>query len=401
MPASNTLSLGFGLLSLAVWASPAASASERFPRQADTVAGLSSVKFEGGRAKVFVPFTWRDVVSGAPSTSAVVYLNDGRVVNAYDYLRELNALGRELAGYGVSLRSDESDLGVVARAQIPQPQFRSELPDSQQQQSNDSGWSHELTHAFAHVRATGRITQKTNDTNEYVSFERTTTHSVEGRFMSADQPSIAQFMQRVVRNELGEEQRETQIYINGRQVFRRGRADPQEARIWKTAFDVPLKSITVPVGPGSIDAKLGIRGGVNLDLNMSPVTGSNNGPQIALDFKPQVLADGYVSGATSPTNVGDAGFEGAITLTDNTLKIVGTAALSRAKLVDLKEVTVDNTFAGFNGRLVGFVNVKTPKRNSDGKDTKRFEKEFYKWDGIKVEKRLYEYKAPQPQPPAL
>lgn len=370
------------------------------------VSVLSQLPFKGATsAHQYVPFTFKDVLSGAPTSGAVVDLGNGRLVNAYTYLRELNATERELSAWGASLRAGESDLGTVARVQLPSPKFSSLLPTRQQQDSNDSSWSHELNHTLAQAKSSGRVTQKATVSDTGIILDRTTTHSLEGRFLDGKSPNIAQFVQRVVRSESGEEQRETQVYINGRQVFRRGRVDSQEVRVWKTAFDVPVKSVTIPVGPVSLEAKLGIRGGVNLDLELNPTTGPNATPQIALDFKPQIIADGYVSGATTPTNIGEAGIEGAITLADDTLKVNGTAAVSLAKGIDLRQVTVDNVFAGFNGRVYGYASIKMPGRNADGKDSKRFEKEFYKWDGIKVENRLYEYKAqqpqPQPQPPAL
>jgi hypothetical protein len=360
---------------------------------------LAQLQFKGtNSAHQYIPFSFKDVLTGAPTSGTFIDLGDGRQVNAYTYLRELNAAERKLNAWGASLRNDQSELGTVARVQLPSPKLSSVLPTRQQQDSNDSSWSHELKHTLALAKSSGRVTQKSTVIGSEITLDRTTTQSVEGRFLDAKSPSIAQFVQRVVRSESGEEQRETQVYINGRQVFRRGRVDSQEVRVWKTAFDVPVKSVTIPVGPGSVDAKLGIRGGVNLDLELNPTTGPNATPQIALDFKPQIIADGYISGATTPTNIGEAGIEGAITLADNTLKVNGTAAVSLAKGIDLRQLTVDNVFAGFNGRVYGYASIKMPGRNADGKDNKRFEKEFYKWDGIKVENRIYEYKAPEPQP---
>ncbi|MEY4065491.1 MAG: hypothetical protein RIR26_1699, partial [Pseudomonadota bacterium] len=184
------------------------------------------------------------------------------------------------------------------------------------------------------------------------------------------------------------------IYVDGRQVFRRGRVDSNEARIWKNAFDVPVKSITIPIGPGAVEAKLGVRGAVEIDLELNPVATDAPEPQFALEFKPHVTADGYVSGATTPTNVGDAGIEGAITLADNTLNIKGTAALARAFKLEVKTLTVDNIFAGFDGRIFAYANVNAPGNGSGRFQKKRFEKEFYSWNGVKVEQRLYEYKTP-------
>lgn len=398
MPAFGKAS--FGVIALGVLTAPCAFANQNF-----NALQMLNLPMKGGSATRYLPFAMRDVVSGAPSSGAMVALSDGRMVNAYTYLRELNALERELSTYGATLRSADFDLGTVARAQLPQPKLTSVHPDKNDGNQSSAGWSHELSHSLAAAKAYGYMTQTQSSDSLGQKSERTTTHTLQGRFLDANAPSIAQFVQRIVRDENGQEQKETQVYINGRQVFRRGRADSQEARIWKTAFDVPLKSVTIPVGPGSVDAKIGIRGGVNLDLEMNPSRGGNGLNQISLDFRPQILADAYVSGATTPTNVGDAGIEGAITLADDTLKIVGTAALSRAKFIDLRQIVIDNTFAGFNGRIAGYANVKLPTRNSGSSDTKRFEKEFYKWDGIKVETRLYEYdadqKQPQPQPPAI
>lgn len=385
----------FGLL--AIIAAPALTvhADTSFP-SSRSAANVFDLPLKGAPALRYTPYTMRDLASGGLATGTAVTLDDGRIVDAFSYLRELNIIEHELSGYGATLRGNDSDLGTVARAQTLPPKLSTSLPTAQQQSSTDSAWSHELRHQLAAIKSAGRIIQKSQTSENNWSFERTTTHSLEGRFLDASSPSIGHFIHRVVRNDLGEERGEIQVYINGRQVFRHGRADSQEARVWKTAFDVPLKNITIPVGPGSLDAKIGIRGGVNLDLDLSPVNGSKSAPQMALDFKPQILADGYLSAATTPTNVGEAGLEGAITLADNTLKIVGTAALSRTKFVDVKQLTVDNIFAGFNGRIYGFVDVKVPGRNAADPNKKHFEKEFYKWDGIKVENRLYEYKAPQP-----
>ncbi len=392
------ISAGFGFLSLALFTATQASANPFF-RSNNQGSPLTRASFKGTEPVRYVPFTMRDVLNGAPSTGTGIVLDDGRVVEPSQYLRELNAVERELAGYGSTLRSTESNLGTVARANYAQPRLTSSVPANQQSSSTDSDWSHEINHELASVKSSGQVIQTQGENTD--GFERITTHKVAGRFLDAQSPAIAQFIQRIVKDESGEEFRETMVYINGRQVFRRGRSDAQEARIWKTAFDVPLKNITVPVGPGSIDAKLGIRGGVNLDLDMTPSKGTGIAPQISLDFKPQVIADGYVSAMTTPTNIGEAGFEGAITLADNTLKILGTATLSLSKFVDLKQATVDNIFAGFSGKIVGYANVKMPSKKADDSGKKKFEKEFYKWDGIRIEQRLYEYKAPEPQPPAL
>lgn len=398
MPAFGNASLG--VIALGVLTAPCAFANQNF-----NALQMINLPMKGGSTTRYIPFTLRDVVSGAPTSGAMVTLSDGRMVNAYTYLRELNAIERELSSYGASLRSSDSDLGTVASARLPQPKLTSVHPDKNGANQSSTGWSHEISHTLAGAKAYGYMTQTLDSDALGQKSERTTSHTLQGRFLDANAPSIAQFVQRISRDENGLEQRETQVYINGRQVFRRGRGDSQEARIWKTAFDVPIKSVTIPVGPGSVDAKIGIRGGVNLDLEMNPSRGGNGLNQISLDFRPQILADAYVTGATTPTNVGDAGIEGAITLADDTLKIVGTAALSRAKFIDLRQIVVDNVFAGFNGRIAGYVNVKTPSRNAGDSDKKRFEKEFYKWDGIKVETRLYEYNAdqqqPQPQLPAI
>lgn len=360
---------------------------------------LDKIQFKGRDSIRYVPFSFREITSQAPNAGATIILDDGRAVNAYTYLKELNFIERDLASYGQTLRTGDSDLGTVARSTLRAPQFSTQNPQpSNGLPATDTQWSHEINHDFASVKSAGRVIQTKTAGGTDSSFARTTTHAVSGRLFDAQSPSIAQFVQSVGRDASGEEFRETQVYINGRQIFRHGRGDAQEARVWKTAFDVPLKSITIPVGPGSIEAKVGIRGGVNLDLDLGPASGNRTSPQLSLNFKPQVIVDGYATAMTTPTNIGEAGFEGAINLTDNTLKIAGTAAISFPKFVDLKEATIDNVFAGFSGKLVGFAKIKMPSKNDDGSDGKKFEKEFYKWDGIKVEQRLYEYKAPEPQP---
>jgi hypothetical protein len=398
MYSPRTLAYGLGLASLVATIPSLAGANP----QSGMLGGattLSKVPFKGQDPIRFVPFSFREITGQTPNAGATIVLDDGRVVNAYAYLRALNSTERELASFGTSLRSPDSDLGTVARSSLKSPRFSFQQTSIMPANATPHPqWLHEINHDFASVKSQGQVVQSQSTTEGSNTYSRTTTHTVSGRLFDAHSPSIAQFVQSVGRDAAGEEFRETQVYINGRQIFRHGRSDNQEARIWKTAFDVPLKSITVPVGPGSIDAKLGIRGGVNLDLDIAPSAGNRANPQISLNFKPQVVVDGYVTAMTTPTNIGDAGFEGAINLADNTLKINGTAAISFPKFVDLKEATIDNVFAGFSGKIVGFANIKMPSKNSDGSDKKKFEKEFYKWDGIKVEQRLYEYKAPEPQP---
>jgi hypothetical protein len=233
-----------------------------------------------------------------------------------------------------------------------------------------------------------------------LTLDRTTTHSISGRFLSEQHSSIAQVVQRVVRRSDGNEQKETQVFVNGKQLFRRGRIEDTEARIWTSAFDVPVKKITVPVGPGTVEGTIGVRGNINLDLELNPSRSNSPEAQFVLNFKPQMLADGYVSAQTAPTNVGDAGIEGAITLAKDTLEINGVAGLARSLKLDVKEITVDNLFEGFAGRLFAYANVTVPgKKANDDKNKKRFEKEFYAWSGVKVQQRIYEYKAPTPQPP--
>lgn len=400
MYSPRPVALGMGLVSLLMIGQNVAKANPQ-SGLSRAASPFANIPFKGEQPIRYIPFSFRDVTSQTPNAGAVISLDNGRLVNAYTYLRELNSTERELASFGASLRSPEPDLGTIARSTLRAPRFSTELPASSAAAAANTKWNHEISHDFAAVKSTGQIVQATSDTDGGNAFSRTTTHIVSGRLFDAQSPSIAQFIQRVGHDAAGEEFRETQVFIHGRQIFRHGRSDSQEARIWKTAFDVPLKSITLPVGPGSIEAKLGIRGGVNLDLDLAPAAGNRAAPQLSLNFKPQVVVDGYASAMTTPTNIGDAGFEGAINLADNTLKINGTAALKFPKFVDLKEATIDNIFAGFSGRIVGFANVKMPSKNADGSDKKKFEKEFYKWDGIKVEQRLYEYKAPEPQPTGI
>jgi hypothetical protein len=347
----------------------------------------------------FKPFTRYDVLTHAPMSSAEVALHDGRVVSVAAYLDELNKTERELNSFGSTLRGGDHDLGTVAVSAAAQPVFQNSVPAKADSPEN-TRWSHELTHEIAHVRSSGHIIQRdlSSSADIGVGFDRTTTHSVSGRLLNAQAPSLASIIQRVVRIEDGSEQRETQIFVNGKQIFRRGRIDDLEARIWNTSFDVPFKNVTIPVGPGSIDAKIGIRGSVNLDLELNPTPSNAAAPQFNLNFKPQILADGYLSAASTPTSVGDAGVEGAITLANNTLKINGAAGLARGLKVEVKEVTVDNLFEGFSGRIFGYANVTMPGKKDATPNKKKFEKEFYSWNGVKVEQRLYEYKAPAPQP---
>jgi hypothetical protein len=365
---------------------------------------FTSVSFKASQAAVsFIPFTAADALTGAPMTGAIISLGNGRSVTINSYLNDLNAIERELSSYGSTLRSAESNLGTVAHANTRAPKLSTSLPESSTVQANgDYQWSHELKHSIAFVRASGRLTQKgLSPEHPNGPYDRTTLHNLEGRFVDDKIRSIAQVIQRIVRTPTGQEQRETQVYVDGRQIFRRGRIDAQEARVWSTAFDVPIKEVTLPIGPASINAKVGLRGKVNIDLELNPVSSTASVPQFALDFMPQVVADGYVTAESTPTNVGDAGIEGAITLADNTLKVSGTAAISFSKGIELKQATVDNIFAGFNGRVSGFVNVKIPSRSGDNGNMKHFEKEFYRWDGVRVEKRLYEYKPNSPVPSPL
>jgi hypothetical protein len=354
------------------------------------------VSSQGERLR-YVAFTKQDALSQAPMSSEGVVLPDGRVVSVDAYVAELNAMERELSAAGTTLRSSEAALGTIATSRAGAPHFQKNL-QAQSENPNSALWSHQLSHELASISSSGSITQNTSfSAGDARALERTTQHSLSGRYLDTQHPSLAQVVQRVVRNKNGDDQKEILIYVNGRQVFRRGRADSNEARVWKNAFDVPLKSITIPVGPGSVEAKLGIRGTVELDLELNPVASDKPEPQFALEFKPHVTADGYVLGATTPTNVGDAGIEGAITLADNTLNVKGSAALARAFKLEVKALTVDNIFAGFDGRIVAYANVNAPGNGSSKFSKKRFEKEFYAWDGVKVEQRLYEYKAPSPQ----
>lgn len=365
---------------------------------------LNNIKLKAPAQAKYLPykqFTQRDVVTSAPMSGSAVELFDGRIVPLNQYLLELNGIERELNSYGVTLRSQSDDLGVVAYSQAAKPVFKNNLPENSSPES-EARWSHQISHELASVNSTGQITQRELSSDDAgVELDRTTSHVVSGRFLNAESPSIAQIVQRAVRMNDGTERKETQIYVNGKQVFRRGRIDEQEGRIWSTAFDVPFKSITVPVGPATLEAKIGVRGSVNLDLELNPGRSNAAAPEYSMAFKPHILADGYVTTMTSPTNVGDAGLEGAITLTKNTLDVNGVAALTRGFKIEVKEITVDNLFEGFNGRIFGYANVTIPgKKASDG-NKKRFEKEFYSWNGVKVEQRIYEYKAPVPQPPAL
>jgi hypothetical protein len=365
---------------------------------------LDNIKLKASPQSIQLPykqFTHRDVVTAAPMSGSAIELFDGRIVPLNQYLLELNGIERELNSFGMTLRSQNDNLGIVAYSATPQPVLINNLPEKNSS-NHETRWSHQISHELASVNSAGQITQRERSSSDTeIEFDRTTSHSVSGRFLSAQSPSIAQIVQRVVHMNDGTEQKETQIYVNGKQVFRRGRIDEQEGRIWSTAFDVPFKSITVPVGPATLEAKIGVRGSVNLDLELNPGRSNAAAPEYSMAFKPHVLADGYVTTKTSPTNVGDAGLEGAITLTKNTLDINGVAALTRGFKIEVKEITVDNLFEGFNGRIFGYANVTIPgKKGSDG-NKKRFEKEFYSWNGVKVEQRIYEYKAPVPQPPAL
>lgn len=364
---------------------------------------LSQIKLKPSAAAgrvLFKPFTRYDVLTNAPMSSAEVELDDGRIVALDDYLNELNQTERELNSFGATLRTSQQDLGTIAVSAADQPTFHNSLPTREDSPEN-TRWSHELTHDLAHIRSSGHIFQRelSSESTGKKNSERTTTHSMSGRLLDSQLPSLASVVQRVVRLDDGSEQKETQIFVNGKQVFRRGRIDDQEARIWNTAFDVPFKNITIPVGPGSIEAKVGVRGTVNLDLELSPTPSNSAAPQFSLNFKPQILADGYLSAASSPTSVGDAGVEGAITLAKNTLDINGAAGLVRGFKIEVKEVTVDNLFEGFNGRIFGYANVTLPGKKDAAPNKKKFEKEFYSWKGVKVEQRLFEYKAPAPQPP--
>ncbi|MBM3381204.1 MAG: hypothetical protein FJY29_02060 [Betaproteobacteria bacterium] len=360
---------------------------------ADSLSQIKLKPNETAQRVMFKAFTRQDVLTDAPMSTTGVELHDGRVVPLSEYLNALNKTERELNAFGATLRTNADDLGTVAVSAAARPTFTNSMP-VQSDSPENTRWSHEVTHDLAHVRSSGNITQREIPSGP----DRTTMHSVSGRLLDAQAPSLASVVQRVVRLEDGSEQRETQIYVNGKQVFRRGRIDDQEARIWNTAFDVPLKNITIPVGPGSIDAKVGIRGTVNLDLELAPTPSNSAAPQFSLNFKPQILADGYLSAASSPTSVGDAGIEGAITLAKNTLDVKGAAALARGFKIEVKEVTVDNLFEGFNGRIFGYANVTIPGKKDSTPNKKKFEKEFYSWNGVKVEQRLYEYKSPAPQP---
>lgn len=362
---------------------------------------LNNVKFKATVQSQHLPytqFTQRDAVTSAPMSGSAIELFDGRVVPLNQYLLELNGIEQELNSYGVTLRSQSNDLGVVAYSAAPKPVFQNNLPEKNSP-DGEARWSHQISHELASVKSAGQITQRERSSSEAeVELDQTTSHMVSGRFLSAESPSIAQIVQRAVRMKDGTEQKETQIYVNGKQIFRRGRIDEREGRVWSTAFDVPFKSITVPIGPATLEAKVGVRGSVTLDLELNPGSSNSAAPEYSMGFKPHILADGYVTTKTSPTNVGDAGLEGAITLAKNTLNINGVAALTRGFKIEVKELIVDNLFEGFNGRLFGYANVTIPgKKASDG-NKKRFEKEFYSWNGVKVEQRIYEYKAPVLQP---
>lgn len=342
-------------------------------------------------------FTAWDLITRAPRTTFGVELPDGRIVAADSYLRELNSIERELNSYGHTLRSNQTDLGLVAVSAAAEPRFYSQKANTPNSQNN-STWHHILNHEYATISSSGSVIHQSRS-EESDSFERMTTHTVAGRLFKSPTGQIAQVTQRVVKSAQGEERKESAVFINGVQVFRSGRTDHQEARVWETAFDVPLREVTVPIGPGSIEAKLGIRGRVILDMGLgADRSPSRLVPDIALNFKPQVIADGYVSAATTPTNVGDAGIEGALQLCKNTLDINGTAQLNRKFKIDLKKLTVDNTFEGFTGKIYGYTNVKLPGSKNDDSSHRRFEKEFYSWGGVKFEQRLYEYEAEAPNP---
>jgi|GEM_PF-669885 len=398
---SNTLIARKLLGTLALVSIPSLFAFADARTGADALKQISNPKFkiiDGHSPLSFQAFTARDLVSGAPMTVTSVSLPDGRIVPVNDYLAELNAAEFELNRYGFTLRQSEDQLGTVAKAESSLPVLKKSLPQPGIDQAN-ARWGFDVDHELASIKASGYVNERNPSTHTNgVVFDRTTVHQAGGSFMDRDAPAIAQVIQRIVRVSDGSEQKETQIYINGRQIFRRGNVDTTEARIWTTAFDIPLKEITLPIGPASVEAKLGIRGQVNLDLELNPSNTGSAAPQFSLNFKPQIVADGYVATSTSPTNIGDAGIEGAITLTNDTLNVNGLAALRRNLRVEMKEITVDNIFEGFAGRVYGYANVALPGRGNAGGQTKRFEKEFYAWNGVKAETRLYQYKAPTPQP---
>ncbi|MEY2988855.1 MAG: hypothetical protein RJB13_2376 [Pseudomonadota bacterium] len=342
----------------------------------------------------FRKFTAWDLAKSGPSG---IVLHDGRIVAADSYLNELNSIERELNSLGRTLRTEQTDLGVVAVSAAREPRLFSQRTMEPSPQKNSS-WHHLLSHEHAMLSSSGSIVQK-EGAQEAEVFERTTTHSVSGRFLHSPVNRIAQVTQRVVKQAGSSEKRETAVYINGVQVFRRGDLDRAEAKIWETSFDIPVREVTIPIGPGTIDAKIGLRGKVQLDLDLSPDRSARGlVPDLALNFKPLVEADGYISAATSPTNVGDAGIEGAIQLCKNTLDINGTAKLNRGFKVEFKKLTVDNLFEGFSGKIKGYTNVTLPGKKDDDKSKKRFEKEFYSWDGVKIAQRLYEYDADTPTP---
>lgn len=339
-------------------------------------------------------FTSWDITTQAP---AGIVLPDGRIVAADNYLFELNQVERELNAFGRTLRTDATDLGIVAVSAAREPRLFSQNKNERSPLKNSS-WSHFLSHEHATLVSSGSIIQKLSD-QENEAFERSTTHSVSGRVLQSPVSRVAQITQRVVKSSEGSEKRETTVYINGVQVFRRGGHDLREAKIWETSFDIPVREVTIPVGPGSIDAKIGLRGKVQLDLDLSPDRSSRGlVPDLVLNFKPFIEADGYVSAATTPTSVGDAGIQGAIQLCKNTLDINGTAKMNRSFKIEFKKLTVDNLFEGFSGKITGYTNVMLPGKKTDDKNKKRFEKEFYSWNGVKIAQRLYEYDAETPKP---
>jgi len=349
---------------------------------------------DSSRPLRFRKFTAWDIAARAPSG---IVLHDGRIVAADSYLDELNTVERELNSFGRTLRTEQSDLGIVAISTAREPQFFSQKSIEPSPQKNSS-WYHILNHEHATLSSSGSIIQR-SAAPEAEEFERTTTHSVSGRFLRSPVNRVARVTQRVVKSVGGSEKRETAVYINGVQVFRRGDIDQAEAKVWETAFDIPVREVTVPIGPGSIDAKIGLRGKVQIDLGLNPDRSSRGLiPNLVLNFKPLIEADGYVSAATTPTNVGDAGIEGAIQLCKNTLDIQGTAKMNRSFKVEFKKLTVDNLFEGFSGKIKGYTNVTLPGKKNDDSAKKRFEKEFYSWEGVKIAQRLYEYDADAPSP---
>jgi hypothetical protein len=342
----------------------------------------------------FKRFTAWDLAKNGPSG---IVLHDGRVVPADSYLSELNSIERELNSLGRTLRTEQIDLGVVAVSAARDPRFFSQKTIDPSPQKNSS-WHHFVNHEHAMLSSSGSIVQRAS-TQASENYERTTTHSVSGRFLHSPVNRVAQVTQRVLKTASGLEKSETAVYINGVQVFRRGNIDRIEAKVWETAFDIPVREVTVPIGPGSIDAKIGLRGKVQLDLDLSPDRNSRSVlPDLVLNFKPLIVADGYISAATTPTSVGDAGIEGALQLCKNTLDINGTAKMNRSFKVEFKKLTVDNLFEGFSGKIKGYTNVTLPGKKDDDKSKKRFEKEFYSWDGVKIAQRLYEYDADKPDP---